>query len=142
MRAFAAVLFLLWTVAPVAAAEVIPGPVPATFVRAYDGDTPTVDAQPWPALRIRVGVRLPNVNAPEIRGACASEKRLARKARDWVRQYLGNAETIALHDIKTGKYADRVVARVVVDGEDLGDLLLARGLARPYDGGSRESWCN
>ena len=37
-----------------------------------------------------------------------------------------------------GKYAGRVVARVVVDGEDLAEELIAAGLARAYDGGRRQ----
>jgi len=36
----------------------------------------------------------------------------------------------------------RVDAYVVLrDGRDLGDALVSAGLARPYDGGHRQSWC-
>ena len=34
-----------------------------------------------------------------------------------------------------------IVARVVVDGEDLAEELMVAGLARAYDGGQREGWC-
>jgi endonuclease YncB( thermonuclease family) len=49
---------------------------------------------------------------------------------------------VRLRDVRYGKYARRVVARVETPaGEDLGRALLDAGLARPYDGGRRASWC-
>ena len=43
-----------------------------------------------------------------------------------------------LRDIKYGKYAERVAARVeTAEGEDCAGLLLAAGLGRPYAGGRR-----
>ncbi len=35
----------------------------------------------------------------------------------------------------------RTLARVAVDGRDLGELLVGVGLARPYHGERRQSWC-
>ena len=29
-----------------------------------------------------------------------------------------------------------------VDGKNLSDMLIANGLARPYNGGAKSSWCN
>ena len=40
---------------------------------------------------------------------------------------------ITLHDIEREKYF-RIVASVIVDGQNLSDLLLAKKLAVPYDG--------
>ena len=41
-----------------------------------------------------------------------------------------------------GKYAGRVVADVTLeDGRSLADILITADLARPYDGGTREGWC-
>ena len=47
------------------------------------------------------------------------------------------ATAIELREVKRGKYF-RLVAEVIADGVNLSDLLLASGLARPYDGGKRE----
>ena len=44
---------------------------------------------------------------------------------------------IDLREVERGKYF-RLVAEVIADGENLSDVLLARGLAWPYDGGKRE----
>ena len=54
----------------------------------------------------------------------------------------GERAQVRLRDIRYGKYAGRVLARVeTAGGEDLGQGLMAAGLARPYDGRARVSWC-
>ena len=65
--------------------------------------------------------------APEVRTKCEAET-AAR---------LRPATAIELRGVKRGKYF-RLVAEVIADGVNLSDLLLASGLARPYDGGKRE----
>ena len=40
-----------------------------------------------------------------------------------------------------GKYAGRIVAQVLVGGEDLEEMIIEAGLGRPYEGGAREGWC-
>ena len=44
---------------------------------------------------------------------------------------------IDLREVERGKYF-RLVAEVIADGENMSDVLLERGLAWPYDGGTRE----
>ena len=78
---------LIAAFAPAAAvgADPIPGPVNARVVSVYDGDTLTVDAEPWPGLTARTAVRVAGVDTPEIRGKCPAEKDMAIRARDFVR---------------------------------------------------------
>ena len=140
MRVFLFLSLLLWPVCA-GASEPIPGPVPATYVRAYDGDPPTLDVSPWPGMTMRVGVRLRGVDTAELRADCARERRLAETARTYTRRRLRQASTIALHNVARGKYAGRVVARLTVDGRDLAQALINAGLGRPYDGGRRKGWC-
>ncbi len=121
------------------AADPIPDPITARVVSVYDGDTLTVDAEPWPGVTIRTAVRVNGVDTPEIRGKCQAEKDLAIRARDFVREKVG--ERVQIANVKHGKYAGRVVADVLVGGERLSDMLIAVGLGRPYEGGRRESWC-
>ncbi len=125
--------------AAAAAAEIIPGPINARVVSVYDGDTLTVDAEPWPGLTARTKVRLAGVDTPEIRGKCQAEKDLAIRARDFVRATVG--ARVQLTDVRPGKYAGRVIADVWVNGRKLSDILIAEGLGRPYHGGRREGWC-
>lgn len=121
--------------------EVLPGPVPAALVRVVDGDTVLVSAQIWLGQRVTVSVRLAGIDAPELRGRCRAERERARRARDFLIRRLAPGG-ISLADIQYGKFAGRVVARLLDgDGRDLGAALLDAGLARPYAGRRRGRWC-
>ena len=124
-----------------AADETLPGPVPVEVVAVLDGDTIEVVAQIWIGQRLRIRVRLAGVDAPELRGACEAEKAGAERARALVVRSV-EGDGVTLNEIAYGKFAGRVVARVVLpDGDDLSALLLRSGLAKPYDGGPRPGWC-
>ena len=113
--------------------------VPATVLSVYDGDTITVEARIWPGLTWMGSVRVRGVDTPEIRGKCAAEKAAAIAARNFVRNAVGDAVTLA--GVAHGKYAGRVVADVVLsDGRNLATVLIEAGYA-PYEGGKRRAWC-
>ena len=140
-----ALLALLIHAAPgsLALAEPVnPQRVPALVTGAYDGDTIEVSAELWPGLTWGGSVRVLGVDAPEIRGQCAREREVALRARDMVRGLLVG-ELVLLADVKDDKYGGRVDAVVLLeDGRDLAAIPIAAGLGRPYDGGSREGWCD
>ena len=117
------------------------GPIRAHLVRVVDGDTIEVLARIWPDHFVETLVRLDGIDAPEIKGRCAEETALAARAKARLAALLAGGR-ISLVDIRYGKYAGRVVARVLTaDGHDAGAILLAEKLARPYRGGRRERWC-
>src|SRR5262245_23058191 len=126
-----------------AALQCVPPPadgpsVEARIVSCYDGDTCTTAREILPG-RDRVRVR--GADAPEIQAHCDSEKRLALAAKQFTTSRLVG-KVVLLEDIREDKYPQRVDAYVVLpDGRDLGDALISAGLARPYDGGQRQSWC-
>ncbi len=123
------------------ASELLPGPVPADVVSVIDGDTLDVRAHVWLGQTVAIRVRLDGIDTPELRGRCAAERTAAEAARELVRARIG-ADPVRLMEVRYGKYAGRVLARIVLeDGEDLGAILLAAGLGRPYDGGARAPWC-
>ncbi len=132
---------LIAAIIPAAAvqADPVPGPINARVVSVYDGDTLTVDAEPWPGLTARTAVRVAGVDTPEIRGKCQAEKDQAIRARDFVRATVG--ASVRLTDVRPGKYAGRVIADVWVRGRKLSDILIAENLGRPYHGGRRQGWC-
>ena len=71
--------------------------------------------------------------APRRARACRPRRFLSRRPAP------GGTALAALHD---GTFAGRVVARLLDNnGADLGAALLAAGLARPYAGRRRQSWC-
>ena len=114
---------------------------PARVLSVYDGDTVKVEAAMWPGLAWTGSVRVEGVDTPEIRGRCEGEKRKAVAARDFVRKQVGKRVTLV--DVKKGKYAGRVVARIrLADGTDLTELLIRAKHGRPYDGGRRRGWCD
>lgn len=111
------------------------------LVSVYDADTFRVNIHGWPDIIGRnISIRVLGVDAPEIRGKCASEKEQAQVARLYTLQALSNAGKIELRNLKRGKYF-RILADVYVDGARLADELIRKGLARAYDGGRRDGWC-
>ncbi|CZF85390.1 thermonuclease family protein [Grimontia marina] len=107
----------------------------------YDADTFRVNIDGWPAIvGQHVPVRVKGVDAPEIRGKCKTEKHLARVAKQFTVEQLRTAKEIRLTNIERGKYF-RLLADVEIDGQLLADKLIKAGIARPYQGGKRETWC-
>jgi len=141
-------LFLAMTLSPVLAraggaraADRLPGPIGAAVVRAIDGDTLVVRAHIWLGQNVETSVRLAGLDTPELRGKCASERRLAARAKTMTMALIADGD-VTLRDIQFGKFAGRVVARVTTAaGADLSRALIAAGLGRPYGGGARGDWC-
>lgn len=133
-------LFLLALPLTAVAAEVTPGPVPASVVSVYDRDTLTVKAEPWPGIIVDTCVRVNGIDTPEIRGKCQEEKYLANQARNRVRELVG--ERVELRNIRLGKFAGRVVADVWRGETRIADVLIEEGLGHEYPGGTREGWGN
>lgn len=108
----------------------------------YDGDTFRVDIDQWPALIGKnAPIRINNIDTPELRAKCPSEKQLALKAKDFTKNKLNQATIIELKHLNRGKYF-RITADVFIDGENLADSLLAAGFARVYTGrNKKQSWC-
>jgi len=96
----------------------------------------------WLGQEVVTHVRIEGIDTPEKRGKCQREKDMAEQARAMTEQLLADPE-IALYDIQHDKYGGRVRARVVTrSGEDLGQMLIKSGLARPYRGEARQPWCS
>lgn len=86
-------------------------------------------------------VRLVDIDAPELKGECESERVRARVARDYLERAIAGGP-VTLVQIRYEKYAGRVMARVVAaDGRDLSEHMIAAGFARPCNGGKRAPWC-
>lgn len=107
----------------------------------YDADTFRASIDGWPGIiGKRVPVRVKGIDAPELRGKCAAEIGAARQAKQVAVSLIREAKVIELRSIERGKYF-RVLADVHLDGVSLGQELMRKGLARPYDGGKKSSWC-
>jgi len=115
-------------------------------IRVYDGDSLTVTLPELPPELREVGVRVINIDAPEIKGKCEAERSLAIAARDALAAMVasGPVEICPIGPVAWDKYG-RILATVWVGTGaatvDVGEALARRGLVRPYAGGHRESWC-
>ena len=111
------------------------------IIKVIDGDTFRVDINELPdIIGKNIRIRILGINAPEINGKCAFEKELAIKARDFVQILLDNADLVILKNLNRGNFF-RLLAEVIVDGKDLGELLIANDLAVRYQGQKKLSWC-
>lgn len=80
--------------------------------------------------------RVENIDAPErgARAECAGERALAETATAYVTNWVSSARRVeAALTGRRDRYG-RVVARIAIDGADLGERLMARGLAQPWRG--------
>ncbi|HXF89542.1 MAG TPA: thermonuclease family protein [Xanthobacteraceae bacterium] len=118
-----------WTKEGEAAARAID---PAALA-VIDGDTIRYQGERW---------RLEGFDAPEIEHArCTQELARGIAARSRLLALARSGAPLALVPSgRTDRYG-RSLARLLVDGEDAGEVLVREGLARPYAGGPREGWC-
>ncbi|NJM35764.1 MAG: thermonuclease family protein [Rhodomicrobium sp.] len=80
-------------------------------------------------------------DTPETRFAkCDAELELGLAAKDRLEELLSTGEVKVIESGKLDKYG-RSLAHVTVSGRDVGDILIGEGLARPYRGERRKSWC-
>ena len=114
----------------------------AIYVRNYDGDTITFNLPGLhPIIGEKISIRVNGIDTPEIRGKCDKEKYDAKQTKEMVADILKDAEQITLKNMQRGKYF-RIAADVIVDGEDLGNMLVEAGMAIRYDGGKKtRKWC-
>lgn len=86
--------------------------------------------------------RLIGFDTPETyRPQCDAEKALGLKAKDRLTDLVHTAGQIKLVIQPELDKHDRFLAFGRVDGQNVGDILISEGLARPYSGGKRQSWC-
>jgi micrococcal nuclease len=113
-----------------AGATLLIGAAAQAGVTVSDGDT------------IRLGaerIRIVGLDTPELNARCPAERELAVEARGFLRGLLA-AGAVGIERRGADRHG-RTLAVVTVNGRDVAALLIAAGLARPYDGGRRAGWC-
>jgi endonuclease YncB( thermonuclease family) len=112
----------------------------AVVAKVRDGDTLTVTVPGWHPAVATIGVRLAGIDTPELRDARPQIQALAELAREWTRSRCPVGATVILRDAYLGSLS-RLSARVVTeDGVDLGQELVRRGLAKPWNGRGDAPW--
>lgn len=130
---------------PIPTRDVIVNVIEARVLTVKDGDTMAVAVEVWPDVVATTNVRVRGIDTPEKgwRAKCTTEANLSIQASNRAHQLVEqNGGVVYLADIQHGKYAGRVVATVyLADGVNLAGVLVNEGLAVPYDGGKKPSWC-
>jgi endonuclease YncB( thermonuclease family) len=113
----------------------------AKVLRVIDGDNFEARVRIWPGMDVTTKVRLRGIDAPELRARCEDERMKALAARDALARILSEG-AVAVAGVAQDKYGGRVDAAVSTAATaDVSAALLARGVARRYSGGRRQSWC-
>lgn len=106
-----------------------------SHVRVIDGDTIQIKSEK---------IRFDGIDAPELKGACEAETVVANLAKDRVVELFAGGQVV-IERTGRDKYR-RTLAKVSVDGKDIGKILLEEGLARKWEKnwkpGLDEVWCS
>lgn len=122
----------------------IANPYDFPITRVVDGDTVKIEAVFLPKeLKQELSVRVYGVDTPE-KGAlakCQAERDKGAAASKFTVNAINSStdRKILIHG--WDKYGGRILGDVILDGVSLRDLLIQNNLAKPYFGGTKESWC-
>lgn len=101
----------------------------------YDGDTVAIECGAE-----EVTARVMGLDTPETKGPrCAEEAALGQRATKRLRALVQLGD-VRLSEHGNDKYGRRLV-RLLVDGRDVAETMVAEGLAVRYRGGTRPDWC-
>lgn len=104
-------------------------------LRVIDGDT-------YEVRESGERIRQANIDTPETGGRerCAAEREAGERATREARRLIARADRVSIRRTGREDRYGRTIGFVSVDGRDLGEILIERGLARPWRG-RREQWC-
>ncbi len=124
----------------VLASEKTYGDAKCSVVSIYDGDTIFVDIHGWPdIIGKRIPVRISGIDTPERDDKNVNIREMASQARMFVVAKVRGKQLLEIKNMKRDKYF-RIVADIVIDGENIGETLIKKGLAKKYDGGTKSKW--
>lgn len=103
-----------------------------------DGDTVRIEGET---------IRVTGLDTPEFAGACEAERIAARAARDALTAWLNEGSfTISGSEgdaqDKYGRPLRAFTRGPAIGGSSAAEALIAQGVARPYAGEARASWCS
>lgn len=127
----------------VAASDNVTGPIAARVIKTRDGDTFEAEVVLADNTALITHIRIKGIDTPEKggRAKCAEEAKKGDAATAFAKTLL-DGQTVLLKNIDFDKYGDRYVADVALtNGTNIADALIKKGLAKPYDGGTKSSWC-
>jgi endonuclease YncB( thermonuclease family) len=111
-----------------------------------DGDTVRVRIPDWAGTPFgTISVRVLGINTPESQKAfakCEKELALGVVAKDYAKQLIHPNDRLGFVYGGADKYGGRVLGSLrLPDGRDFATVMLSQGLAAPYNGKKKGSWC-
>ena len=97
-------------------------------------------AEPHELAGTNINVSLKDIDAPDATKSCPKQMELGTEVRDYVAQKLENASSIKLINFK--KTNTKIIAKVIVDGVDLGDELVSKDYASEEYGFWKPYFCS
>lgn len=129
----------------VMSAAVQANPYDMVVTKVTDGDTIRVEA-PWllPELGDTIAIRILGIDTPEKggRAQCEAEAALGAEATEFAKSIISVGDTVQVDVLQWDKFGGRINADVYVDGANFAQMQIEKGLAVPYDGGTKQSWCD
>ena len=115
------------------------------ILRVVDGDTVEIEApfliDPLPK---KLSVRVWGVDTPEKggRASCEKEAKLGEEATAFAKSIIKVGDIVQVHYHHWDKFGGRIDADVFINGENFAQMQIDKGLARPYFGEKKKSWCD
>ena len=136
---------LLLAAALLAPSAAYANPYDYKVLRVIDGDTVVVEA-PWVPVELKreIAIRIIGIDTPEKggRAACPKEADLGAKATAFARATIQPGQVVQVNLVQWDKFGGRVNGTIFVNGKDFAKMQIDAGLARPYQGEKKQSWCN
>lgn len=110
--------------------------VDAKVYKIYDGDTIRCIFK-FHDIYVKYSCRLMGLDTPEMKGGSESEHNFAVHIRDWLRELILN-KIVKLELLSSDKYG-RLLVNVFYEGKNINKLIIEKGYAKEYDGGSKST---
>ncbi len=113
------------------------------IVKVIDGDTISTVIKEMPPELQNYSIRVRGIDTPEKGGhaKCFEEATKAQMATIAVKRISLNVRTMHVSNCTHDKYGGRIVCDININGYNVAEKLIEHKLARPYNGGKKESWC-
>lgn len=122
-------------------------PFVATVLSVPDGDTVKVHVEKCsPAFLCTIDVRVLGIDTPESHkppAKCDAEVQKGQAAAAFGRALIRPGDRLNFTFRKWDKFGGRIDGTITLpDGRDYAETIIGEGLARPYDGKAKSSWCD
>lgn len=109
-----------------------------------DGDTIKVEMIDESDLiaDLEYSIRISGIDTPEIKTSSKCEKELGLKAKEFLKNLILTDRYINIINPAWDKYGGRILAKLEVKGQSIGDIMIKNGYAIVYNGDKKNKiWC-